>query len=575
MKLKQFISYYAPYKKLFTIVLISSVMVSALALLLPILVRHITGTILESGGENVLNEIIRVGAAMLAIISVQTFFGIFYAYKGHDVGAKMERNMRGELFAHFQKLPFSFYDNQKVGNLMTRISNDLNNLSEMLHHTPENIVMYGTQFFGSLIILFVINWRLTLIICVLLVIMTLYSFPFFRKMQKIIEHNRTIVADVNSLVQENLSGIRVVKSFTSEDAEIAKFAEENKRHYIGLKTIYKYEAYNYEPVQFFFRPLITIAIVVAGGIWIYTGDLMPADLLIFVMFSGYLTEPIPQLPFIAGQIQDGFICFNRFREIMDIAPDINDAENAVEINSSKGEISFKNVAFRYNENNEYVLRDVNFSVSKGETIAIVGKSGIGKTTLCSLIPRFYDVSEGSILLDNVDIRSITQESLRRQIGVVRQEVFLFSGTVMENIPYGRQGASEEAAVISAKNANAHDFIMALPNGYQTDIGQRGIKLSGGQQQRISIARVFLKNSPILIFDEATGALDYENEQAVMDSLTKLSQGRTTFIIAHRLSTIYNADRILVMGDGCIAEQGTHDELCKLNGEYARLYNVQK
>ena len=574
-KFKKFLSYYKPYKGLFSVVLLCSFLVAALALVLPILVRHITGTVLVSGNDNILGDILRVGAAMLAIIVMQTAVGIFYAYKGHDVGAKMERNMRGELFGHFQKLPFSFYDNQKVGSLMTRMSNDLTNISEMLHHTPEDILMFGTQFFGSLIILFVINVQLTLVICVLLVAMVSYSFPFYRKMQKVIRKNREIVADVNDLVQENLSGIRVVKSFAAEDAELAKFARQNKRHYLGKKTIYKYEAWNYEPVQFFFRPLITIAIVVAGGIQIYYGNLSAVDLLIFIMYAAYLTEPIPQLAFIVSQIQDGFISFIRFQEIMDIVPDIQDANDAVHLQSAKGDLHFKDVGFRYNQESGHVLRHVNLSVAPGETVAIVGRSGIGKTTLCSLIPRFYDVCEGSITIDGVDIRNITQQSLRRQIGVVRQETFLFAGSIMDNILYGKDGATEAEAIEAAKKANAHDFIMDLPNGYHTNIGQRGIKLSGGQQQRISIARVFLKNPPMLIFDEATSALDYESEQAVMESLMHLAVGRTTFIIAHRLSTIHNADRIIVMGDGCIAEQGTHAELCAMNGEYAKLYNVQQ
>ncbi|MCL2422136.1 MAG: ABC transporter ATP-binding protein/permease [Defluviitaleaceae bacterium] len=574
-KFKKFLSYYKPYKGLFSVVLLCSFLVAALALVLPILVRHITGTVLVSGNDNILGDILRVGAAMLAIIVMQTAVGIFYAYKGHDVGAKMERNMRGELFGHFQKLPFSFYDNQKVGSLMTRMSNDLTNISEMLHHTPEDILMFGTQFFGSLIILFVINVQLTLVICVLLVAMVSYSFPFYRKMQKVIRKNREIVADVNDLVQENLSGIRVVKSFAAEDAELAKFARQNKRHYLGKKTIYKYEAWNYEPVQFFFRPLITIAIVVAGGIQIYYGNLSAVDLLIFIMYAAYLTEPIPQLAFIVSQIQDGFISFIRFQEIMDIVPDIQDANDAVHLQSAKGDLHFKDVGFRYNQESGHVLRHVNLSVAPGETVAIVGRSGIGKTTLCSLIPRFYDVCEGSITIDGVDIRNITQQSLRRQIGVVRQETFLFAGSIMDNILYGKDDAMEAEAIEAAKKANAHDFIMDLPNGYHTNIGQRGIKLSGGQQQRISIARVFLKNPPMLIFDEATSALDYESEQAVMESLMHLAVGRTTFIIAHRLSTIHNADRIIVMGDGCIAEQGTHAELCAMNGEYAKLYNVQQ
>ena len=520
-----------------------------------------------------MNEIIRAGAVMLAIIVVQTGFAVFYAYKGHDMGAKIERDMRGELFGQYQKLPFSFYDNQKVGQLMSRLSNDLNGLSEMMHHTPENIVMHGTQFIGSLIILFVINWRLALIICVPLVLMTAYSFPFYRKMQRVKKKNREILGDVNGFVQENLSGIKVVKSFANEKIETIKFAEQNDKFYKSHKQIYKYEAFNFEPIQFFFQPLITIFIVAAGGIWITRDALALSDLLVFIMYAAYLTAPIPQLAFMVEQVQDGLIGYGRFREIMDIVPDIQDPKDAVPLESVKGDVRFADAAFRYSADGEFVLNHVNLDVNSGETIAIVGRSGIGKTTLCSLIPRFYDVSMGSISIDGRDIRGITLESLRRQIGVVRQETFLFAGTIMENILYGSLEASEQDVIEAAKKANAHDFIMNMPDGYQTDIGHRGVKLSGGQQQRISIARVFLKNPPILIFDEATSSLDYESEKAVMESLAVLAKGRTAFIIAHRLSTIQNADRIIVLEKDGIAEQGTHRELCAANGVYAHLYNA--
>jgi len=574
LKWKNFLSYYRPYKGLFIAVLISSVFVAALALILPIMVRYITGTLLESGDENILGEIIRIGAAMLAIVCAQTFFGIFYDYKGHDVGAKMERDMRKELFEHYQKMSLSFYDNEKIGHLMSRLSNDLHDLAEMLHHTPENIVMYGTQFLGSLIILFIINWQLTLIICILLAVMIIYAIPFYHKMNRGFKENRAIIGEVNNLVQENLSGIRVVKSFAAEASEGAKFNQENERYYRSRRDIYKYESFFYQPIEFFFQPLITITIVIVGSIWIYTGSLAITDLLIFVMYANYLTAPIPSLAFMINQAQTGLINYSRFREMMEIVPDVQDDEDAKPLIVSDGEVSFNEMAFRYQNDGENVLRHINLNIAAGETVAIVGRSGIGKTTLCSLIPRFYDVNEGHITIDGTDIRRVTQDSLRKQIGIVRQETFLFAGTVIENILYGKPDASEEEVIEAARNANAHDFIMNLPDGYYTDIGQRGVRLSGGQQQRISIARVFLKNPPILIFDEAMSALDYENEQIVMESLQELTKGRTTFIIAHRLSTISKADRILVMEDGCIVEEGTHEALCKANGEYAKLYQLQ-
>lgn len=573
-KLKKFLSYYRPYKWLFTAIMISSLLVAVLALIMPILVRHITGSLLESGAEYVMNDIVRIGIAMLVIALVQTGFSIVHDYRGHDIGAKIQRDMRKELFGHYQKLPLSFYDNQKIGHLMSRLSNDLYDLSEMLHHTPENIMMYGTQFLGSLIVLFVINWQLTLILCIPLLLMVMYTFPFYHKLRKVHKENRAIMDNVNDYIQENLSGIRVVKSFASEQEEMAKFNQENERHYQSLRKISKYDGFNYSPIQFFFQPLITITIVIVGSIWIYLGHLNMPDLLIFIMFANYLTAPLPNLAFMVDQAQTGFISYNRFREIMDIVPEIQDAEGAVDLKVVNGEICFNKVTFRYQNEGENVLRHIDLNIKSGETVAIVGRSGIGKTTLCSLIPRFYDVNEGTITIDGMDIRHVTQESLRKQIGIVRQETFLFAGTVMENILYGKQDATEAEAIEAAKKANAHDFIMGLPEGYHTEIGQRGVRLSGGQQQRISIARVFLKNPPILIFDEATSALDYENEQIVMESLRKLTEGRTTFIIAHRLSTVSKADRILVIEDGSIVEEGTHEALCEKNGEYAKLYQLQ-
>lgn len=573
--LRTFLSYYKPYKKLLFADLLCSVLVAVLALALPVCVRLITKDILQSGGEEVVGEIIRVGAVMVAIILAQTLFAVFYDYKGHDMGAKIERDMRQELFAHYQQLPFRFFDNQKTGQLMSRLTTDLLNLAELYHHGPENLVIYTAQFVGSLGILLYINWKLALVVCAFLPVMGLYSFVFYRKLSAAYQRSHERMAEVNVRAEENLSGIRVVKGFAAEEFETAKFAQENDRFYKSRSSIYKHEALHYTVVEKFFTQLITVAIAAVGGAWIAAGTLAPADLLIFILYASYLTEPVPKLAFMVQQYQEGLAGYRRFREIREMVPDIRSAEGAGELKVPQGRVTFENVSFRYGEDQEYVLQNVSLEARPGETIAIVGRSGIGKTTLCSLIPRFYEVSGGNIRIDGVSIRDVTLPSLRRQIGVVSQEMFLFAGTVLENILYGRPEATAQEAVQAAKRANAHDFIMELPQGYDTDIGQRGVKLSGGQQQRISIARVFLKNPPILILDEATSALDSQSERAVMDSLKALAQGRTTWIIAHRFSTVRSADRIIVLGDRGIAQEGTHEELCGLKGEYAALYRGQE
>ena len=537
--MRKFLSYYRPYKALLAFDIISAMMVALLALFIPIIVRHITGTLVYQ--EDIVSEILRMGAVMVAIITAQTAFALFYDYKGHDMGARIERDMRRELFSHIQKLPFSFFDKEKTGKLMSRLTNDLNNLSELYHHGPENVAVYATQFFGSLIILMAINWRLAMVILAFIPIMAIYSFVMFRRLEKAYKINQERIAEVNAGAEENIAGIRVVQSFAAEEFEKKKFAKANERFYLGRKTIYKYEAYHYTVVEFFFAQLITVGIIIAGAYWIVQGTFAPADLLIFVMYAGYMTRPIPQLAFMVQQYQEGLAGYRRFREIVDIVPEIQDGADILQV--KEGRVSFEDVTFSYKASDGDVLSHVNLEVAAGEMLAIVGPSGVGKTTLCSLIPRFYEVNEGAIKIDGIDIRDVATDSLRSQIGVVRQETFLFAGTILENILYGNPKATEVEAIEAAKNANAHDFITSLPKGYATDIGERGVRLSGGQQQRISIARVFLKNPPILIFDEATSALDDENERLVMESLQKLAKGRTTFIIAHRQSTIKSADRV--------------------------------
>lgn len=572
---RKFLSYYAPYKRLLLADLLASVFAAALGLALPICVRYITKDILESGAEDLLADILRTGCIMVAIIVARTVLQTFYDYKGHDMGGKIERDMRQELFSHYQKLSLSFFDSQKTGHLMSRLTGDLEDITELYHHAPENLLVYGTQFIGSLIILTGVNPRLTLVVCAILPVMALYSFIFYFKLQRVYRINRERIADVNARTEENISGVRAVKSFAAEDLETARFSVENNRYYKSRSIIHKYEALHYTLIEGFFTQLITIGIVVAGGIWIAGGSLDLPDLLTFILYAAYLTEPVPKLAYMVQQYQEGMAGYHRFREIMTLTPDIRDAENARDLRVTEGRVEFCNVTFRYSEGQEYVLRNINLSVEAGETVAIVGRSGIGKTTLCSLIPRFYDPGEGKVFIDGINVRDVTLKSLRRQIGIVQQETFLFAGSVMENILYGKPNATRDEAIEAARKANAHTFIMELQGGYDTDIGQRGVRLSGGEKQRISIARVFLKNPPVLIFDEATSALDYENEKAVMDSLKTLARGRTTFIIAHRYSTVRSADRIVVLTDDGIAQQGTHEQLYAQDGMYARLYSQQQ
>jgi len=553
-------------------------MVAALGLALPLCVRHITDGVLRAGAVEIMPRIYNTGAVMLGIIAAMTGFGIFNDYKGHDMGAKIERDLRGDLFAHYQKLPFSFFDDNQTGELTSRLTNDLLNISEVYHHVPEMILTNGIQIIGAFSILFAINWRLALVVFAVLPLTAVYGVIFYRKMQKAYKQNNERIAAINASAQESLSGIRTVKAYAGEAVETDKFNGANGRYYASRSGVYKSEALFYSVVQYFITPLITVAVAVAGGIWVSGGSLDIADLLAFIMYVAYLVGPVPGIASLLPFYQQGFTGYKRFREIMDTAPDIRDAEDAVElvISGAGARVEFDCVDFKYGgKDREYVLRGVSLCVKPGETVAIVGRSGIGKTTLCSLIPRFYDVSGGAVSIDGADVRSLTQDSLRRHIGVVRQDAFLFSGTVMENILFGRPGATGDEAVEAAKKANAHGFISELPKGYETEIGQRGVKLSGGQQQRISIAQVFLKNPPVLILDEATSALDYASEKAVMDSLKDLASGRTAFIIAHRLSTVRNADRVIVLGDDGIAEEGTHDELYALNGAYSSLYDSRE
>jgi len=571
---KKFLSYYKPYLGLFISVMVCAFIVAGITLVFPLCTRYITKTILESHPPNALGQIYAVGALMLVLIAILTICNFYVDYKGHLMGALMERDMRRELFEHYQKLSFRFYDDQRTGQLMSRITNDLFSLSELYHHGPEDYLIYTVKFVGAFLILLRINTQLTLAVFLFLPILTLYSLYFNKRLNASLKRNKQRIGDVNAQVEDSLSGIRVVKSFANEATEMEKFAYENDRFVESRRSTYRNEAYFYEGIGVLIQ-LITVTVVIFGAARIATGAALDlADLITFLLYIGNFIEPIQKLTHMTEQFQEGVTGFERFMEIIEVEPDIQDAADAIEIEHVRGNIEFRNVGFRYRDDHAHVLKNISLDVKAGEYIALVGSSGVGKTTLCSLIPRFYEVSEGEVLLDGINIKDITLHSLRRNVGVVQQDVYLFAGTVYENIRYGKPSASQAEIIAAAKRANAHNFIMTLPDGYDTDIGQRGVKLSGGQKQRLSIARVFLKDPPLLIFDEATSSLDNESERVVQEALETLAKHRTTFVIAHRLSTIRNARRIIVLTDRGIEEQGTHEELLTLDGTYARLYNMQ-
>jgi ATP-binding cassette subfamily B protein len=571
-KLKKLFAYYKPYKGLFYSDMVFAILGAAVTLVIPMIVRYITNEVVYFGASQARQAVLVLGAVMLGLVALEMFCNFYIAYFGHIMGAKMEANMRRDIFGHYQKLTFAFYDNQKVGHLLSRITSDLFDISELLHHGPEDLVISVIKMVGSLVILLTVNVKLALVAFIFIPLMVIFAFYTNRKMKVAFKRNREKIGEINSQIEDSLSGIRVVKSFANENIEMKKFKVGNDNFVKAKRMSYKYMAI-YNSGLGAMSTMITVVVLISGVGMMMLGRLAVTDLITFLLYINNLTDPVKKLVALTEQFQNGYSGFERFLEIMSIAPDIADEPDAVSLPEVKGNIEFKNVSFYYEDKNKKVLDNLNLKVEAGDYIALIGPSGVGKTTLCSLIPRFYEVSEGGIYLDGTDIRHIKLDELRSHIGIVQQDVYLFAGSIMDNIRYGKPGATDEEVVRAARNANAHEFIMEFPEGYDTDVGQRGVKLSGGQKQRLSIARVFLRNPEVLIFDEATSALDNESEHVVQQSMESLSKNRTTFVIAHRLSTIRNAGRILVLTENGIAEQGTHEELLAKKGIYAGLYDA--
>ena len=560
--LKKLVKYYKPYKKIFIADMIFAIISALIALSIPFIVRYVIRNFATLPAEEAIKSVSIAGLVLTALVFVQFLCNYYIAYVGHVMGAYMEYDMRSEIFAHYQDLPYSFYDEQKTGQLLSRVTADLFDITEFLHHGPENVVISAIRMIGAFIIMMIISPPLGWISYSLVPIMLIYAYFKNKQMKRVFKENRVKIGDINAQIEDTLSGIRVVKSFANENEEKRKFKLGNDAFLAAKKETYK-SVGGYNSGLKGITAMMTVVVMVAGGIMISKGIIQVTDLLAFLLYINVLIEPIRQMIDFTEMFQNGYSGFERFLEIIEINPEIKDKPDAFELTGVSGHVEFNNVSFNYGKDKGNVIENINLDVPAGKYYAIVGPSGIGKTTIVNLIPRFYEINSGSITIDGIDIRDVTQSSLRNNIGVVQQDVYLFIGTVYENILYGRPGASKEEVIEAAKNANAHDFIMSLPNGYDTDIGQRGVKLSGGQKQRLSIARVFLKNPPILIFDEAKSALDNESEKIVQESMDRLAKDRTTFVIAHRLSTVRHADKILVMSKDGIREEETEDFFSKL------------
>jgi ATP-binding cassette, subfamily B, bacterial len=570
--LKKFINYYKPYKGMFFMDMFCALTLSVIDLVFPIIVRFLLNDVYVMDKGKILKYVVIIGCILLAMYIIKYFCQYYITSWGHIMGARMEADMRSDIFNHLQRLSFSYYDNTNTGKLMSRIVTDLFDISELAHHGPEDIFISILKILGSFIILMTINVNITAILIFITLFMIYFSVSYNKKMKSIFKRNREKIANVNAQIQDSLSGIRVVKSFSNEHIENKKFQRGNNEF---LET--KEDSYTimgrFFSMNGFFQGILYLSVVLFGGIFISLGSFNTADLVVYILYINIFLNPIDKLVNFTEQYQRGITGFERFLEIIDTHPDIVDKKEAIELNNPKGQISFENVSFSY-DNKNIILKNINVNIEAGKTIAIVGPSGGGKTTFCSIIPRFYEADEGAVKIDGIDIKDMKLKSLRNNIGIVQQDVYMFSGTIKENIIYGKPDASEEEVIEAANRANAHEFIIGLEEGYNTYVGERGVKLSGGQKQRISIARVFLKNPHILILDEATSALDNESERLIQRSLELLSQNRTTIVIAHRLSTIRNADEIIVLTDEGIKERGNHDELIKNKGDYMQLYNLQ-
>lgn len=570
--IKKFIHYYGPYKAVFFIDLICAAVISLVDLAYPQILRTMTRTLFTQNQSKILHALPLIAGYLFIMYVVQCLCKYYVTYQGHMMGAYMERDMRQELFDHYQELSFSYYSRNNSGQMMSKLVSDLFDISEFAHHGPENLFISLVKIIGAFIFLLFINKKLALPLIILVIIMFVFSFKQNARMQETFMENRRKIGDVNASLQDTLSGIRVVQSFANEEIEHEKFKKSNEAFLVSKRDNYHCMG-SFMSSNLFFQGMMYLVTLVYGGYLIANGEMQTADLAMYALYIGIFISPIQILVELVEMMQKGLSGFRRFVDVMETESEITDAPNAKELTNVKGHVSYEHVSFHYSDDDTPVLSDISIDIPAGKSVALVGPSGGGKTTICSLLPRFYDVTAGRITIDGKDIRGLTLKSLRSQIGTVQQDVYLFDGTIKDNIAYGKPGASDKEIIEAARRASIHDFIMELPEQYDTYVGERGTRLSGGQKQRISIARVFLKNPPILILDEATSALDNESERWIQRSLEELSQNRTTITIAHRLSTIRDADEIIVITEDGIAERGTHEELLDMNGVYAAYYNM--